>query len=269
MKKVLAALIMGISLSSCFSPGVYVQKSTNTPAFEGENEFKVSTTSTFRELNMAYTPVNHLGIIANGIYRSSDGDEVTFSDKAYPLNQKYYLGELGLGYYTNWNDNKFFFETYGGVGFGKTQYQKANYYVFPIGKISDIENYESRITQFFVTPAVGYRIPFADKCKAIFILSTNLNGVQFSDYSPVFKALQANSTYYFLSPALTSRLQFSYFELQMQLVSYNQLNKDVVPTYNPLLFSYDKEFCSKNNWGFTLGVSINLNKLIQTYCKGK
>jgi hypothetical protein len=272
IKRIIISLIMVISLSSCFSPGVYVQKSTNTPAFEGKNEFKLSTTTILNELSIAYTPVNHLGIIANGISRNSEDAEIIFNDQTFSQNQKYRLGEVGLGYYTNWNNNKFFFETYGGIGFGKTQYQKADYDIycnFPSIELSGIENYKSRFTQYFVTPAGGYRVFFADKFKAVFILSSNLNSIKFRNGSQAIGVPRANSMYYFLSPGFTSRVQFLFFELQMQIVNHIQLNNDVISTYNPVFFFYDKEFYSKNNWGFTLGISVNLNQLTQTWRKGK
>lgn len=141
LKLFIFALI--IIISSC-SP-IYVPTSINTPLFEeaGEVQFSGYTGTHQLQARIAYTPVNHIGLMFNTAFNNHRYLDWFYNDKST-------FFELGIGYYSKLSEN-FVFETYGGYGKGTMQY--SDYY-------DQIDIYD--VQKIFLTPAVGFVSEYLD-----------------------------------------------------------------------------------------------------------
>lgn len=141
LKLFIFALI--IIISSC-SP-IYVPTSINTPLFEeaGEVQFSGYTGTHQLQARIAYTPVNHIGLMFNTAFNNHRYLDWFYNDKST-------FFELGIGYYSKLSEN-FVFETYGGYGKGTMQY--SDYY-------DQIEIYD--VQKIFLAPAVGFVSEYLD-----------------------------------------------------------------------------------------------------------
>lgn len=145
--------LLVILLSSCRS-NEYIAPAVNAPIFTGKGQFEGSFligTNGF-DLQLAYAPIYHLGIIASGSFKDSESpDDDTF--------QKRKSGEFGLGYFKKIKE-KFAFEVYGGYGFGSMEgyYNKSVSIdlniINPTFHSEDYDKAEYR--KYFIQPLFGY-----------------------------------------------------------------------------------------------------------------
>lgn len=138
-------LIFFLILFTLSCSPIYVPTSINTPLFEeaGEIQFSGYTGTHQLQARVAYSPVNHIGLMFNTAFNNQRNLDWFYNDKS-----SFY--ELGLGYYKK-IDNNFVFETYAGLGRGKMQYSDFN---------NKIEKYE--IQKFFLIPTFGFVSEYLD-----------------------------------------------------------------------------------------------------------
>ena len=144
---------LAILLSSCTSYE-YIAPAVNAPIFTGKGQFEGSFLigSNGFSLQLAYAPVNHLGIIASGSFKDSESpDDDTF--------QKRKSGEFGLGYFLKIKE-KFVFEVYGGYGLGSMEgyYNKSVSIDLNIIKPTfHTEDYDkAEYNKYFIQPLFGF-----------------------------------------------------------------------------------------------------------------
>jgi hypothetical protein len=132
-----------ICLESCHTH-TFLPQTQNVPLFTKDSQLQVSSALTYRsaELQLAYSPLNHLGVIANGF-----------------LGNYSRMGELGVGAYYSY-DNKFITEMYGGYGSGYNQAKiKKESFGFNSLTQNGYYNYDINLKTnwFFIQPDVGIR----------------------------------------------------------------------------------------------------------------
>lgn len=137
-----------IPILFCYScASVYVPNSRNMPAIDKAGEVTVSAKggSTGFEGQLAFSPINRLGIMANGLYKNSATSE---DDEDY---QKHEFLEFGAGYYepiSHWG----VFELYGGYGKGKGAAQDE--YIF---FTTNTDYAEGKYERYFVQPGFALK----------------------------------------------------------------------------------------------------------------
>lgn len=98
---------MAIILSSCATV-LYTANQPNVPLFNDNNKQQIKAEASFGtagiESKLAYSPLNHLGIIFNGSFLTNN-------------ERKQYFREIGIGGYGKMN-KYFVYEVYGGYGYG-------------------------------------------------------------------------------------------------------------------------------------------------------
>jgi hypothetical protein len=102
---------VSISLSVIFSSCqtvLYTANQPNVPLFNGDNKQQIKAEGTYGtagiETKIAYSPINHLGIIVNGSFLTAN-------------QKKQYFREIGIGGYGKL-DKSIVYELYGGYGYG-------------------------------------------------------------------------------------------------------------------------------------------------------
>jgi len=115
-RNLLGFLIIFILCTSCGNI-YYFPNMVNSPLFVKKGEFKATVASGYKETSgynamLAYTPINHFGIIAN----------VAMNNCPQP---RYYSYNLGCGFYDK-HPVGFNYEFYLGGGQGKTNYEGSN-----------------------------------------------------------------------------------------------------------------------------------------------
>ncbi len=103
----LVTFTFAIIFSSCETI-LYTANQPNVPLFNDNNKHQIKAEGTFGtagfETRLAYSPVNHLGIIFNGSF-------LTYNQR------KQYFREIGIGGYGKMNKTVVY-EVYGGYGYG-------------------------------------------------------------------------------------------------------------------------------------------------------
>ena len=103
----LISLALTIILSSCETV-LYTANQPNVPLFIDNNKQQIKVEAAYGtagvETKLAYSPINHLGIIASGSFLNND-------------KRKQFFREIGIGGYGKL-DKTFIYEIYGGYGFG-------------------------------------------------------------------------------------------------------------------------------------------------------
>ena len=98
---------MSVFVFSSCETVLYTTNQPNVPLFSDENKQQIKVEAAYGsagiETKLAYSPVNHLGIIASGSFLTND-------------KRKQYLREIGIGGYGKL-DKTFTYEIYGGYGF--------------------------------------------------------------------------------------------------------------------------------------------------------
>ena len=140
------ALVLYCSLltlfTSCFTPA-HVPHTQNVPLFTDKEQLKINVAANTRSLDVqgAYSPVNHLGVMAN-----------------LQLNHFKIMPEIAVGGFYCFDDT-YMVELYGGFGASRLKYSKEH---DPDPEdFNDIKEQkyvaDIRSTQLFIQPNVGFR----------------------------------------------------------------------------------------------------------------
>jgi hypothetical protein len=142
---------------------LYIPTSHNTPMFTGKNEFQASA-GMYSGLNAqaAYSFTDHFAVAANYLY-------ARYNKETDGRTQK--VGELALGYYTNFDSN-WCAEIFTGFGLGKGHAYDSLYYTF-----TTYDPYEANGKYFkiFVQPSIGM-----NKGNALWNFSVKLTYLNFT-----------------------------------------------------------------------------------------
>lgn len=212
MKKIILIAILSSSMviSSC-THYYYAPNGTNVPMFRERGEARLNIgANTADEINgtevqAAYTPVNHFGLMLNyiNVHGGDAGDQ--------PVNfGKGHQAEGGAGYYLPMN--KAVFELYAGFGGGNVYNKYDSFYTSSVN-----------FSKFFLQPAIGYTTDYFD---AIFsmrlaVLSTSLKQTDYplnngSDNAGDLVYLSTNRKFLLYEPGITLRAGWKFIKVQTQ-----------------------------------------------------
>ncbi|CAN5488626.1 hypothetical protein BH10BAC1_BH10BAC1_05150 [soil metagenome] len=138
--------------SGCYTTS-FLPQTHNVPLFTGEKQIRITPTHSIRaaELQLAYAPINHLGIIAN--------------IQATP---RYYMPEIGVGAFYS-TKNILVTEVYLGFGTGKLK-DSLSYYDRLLSSSDKFLGIDITTYKFFLQPNLGVRfsekidLSFSAKC---------------------------------------------------------------------------------------------------------
>lgn len=130
-------------IQSCVT--AYVPNRVNTPLFTEKGEIKIDAAlgTNGADIQAAYSPVKHLGIIASGNFSIQSYDTATSF-------HKHSYGEIGMGYYNKLNNN-LVMEIYGGYGMGNSDTEWSSIW---LGKVNIID-VKDDFSKFFIQPAIA------------------------------------------------------------------------------------------------------------------
>ncbi len=202
----------------------YVPSKANTPLLSKANEFQAKATVgvSGADLQAAYSPIKHFGIMLNGNLSSREGTLKTEYHK-----HQYIEG--GIGYYYPFNV-KYRFEIFGVYGIGEIEgYNSKSHYISGFSDINKI----------FIQPAIGmvnpgYEIGFSGRFGVLNITNPSPDIIGSGNYYPV------------VEPALTVKMGV-------------QLIKPVIQMgYSFVLINKDNAFFSRKPFYITVGVHFKI-----------
>ncbi|MCD4665880.1 MAG: hypothetical protein K8R68_11475 [Bacteroidales bacterium] len=241
MQCILKYLIICISLfsllTSCTSYE-YFASSVNAPIFTDKGQFEGSilTGTNGIDLQLAYAPVNHFGIITTGSY----------SDRKNRNNydfHKHKYGEIGLGYFKKIKE-KFVFEVYGGYGFGDME---GNYHYDNTLFGINIDDYDkAEYSKYFIQPLFG------------------MSGKVFEGgFTPRFSGinmtmLEQNETQFivFFEPVFVAKVGYKYIKFISEIGFCLPLGIEYTKDGYPLIFSGQTSF-EYSPLIFCLGINMS------------
>jgi hypothetical protein len=198
---IIGVLLLG--LSGCRI--AYVPNMHNVPLFQEEKEFRGTITPS--NFQVAYAPLRHLGIIANGQYYTFKEGR---NDNEYRTVLTLLEGGAGA-YFPVENTNTLVLEAYGGGGIGGVTIRNLNY---------SSANYRANTIRFFLQPAIGYTHEIVDvafSTRLNFLLFSSVDTVKFNEAGiSSYEVPETGSSYAFIEPAFTLRLGYRYVKLSMQ-----------------------------------------------------
>ncbi|TKT92003.1 hypothetical protein [Dyadobacter frigoris] len=144
--KIITTLIGCATLMLCScSPYYYAPNKGNIPNMREKNDvridagFSVGLVSAGADLQFAYAPIDHLGVMVNGAFSKTQNYSKNNDTESQYL-------EAGLGYFTKFEDNrKWLFEVYGGGG-------KGNYSIW----YNDYQTSKIDMNKYFIQPSLSY-----------------------------------------------------------------------------------------------------------------
>ncbi|MCW3071026.1 MAG: hypothetical protein JWO44_916 [Bacteroidetes bacterium] len=201
--------IVAAGLFSSCSTNMYVPNTVNAPLLKEKGEIKASLDESNLQLAVAVT--DHVGIIANGFYKTYEGKEY--------YSHSGHMGELGFGYFSPLKNN-LVFETYVGGGMGSVS-KKVTYTNSDNAEITN--SFSAKGARAFIQPGIGYSNKYFDAAftpRFTFVKYTRFSSTGFGedelsgDYLDKGRIL--NGFYTFAEPAFTVRLGYKYLKLQGQ-----------------------------------------------------
>ncbi len=255
MKKLYLVAVPVLLLASSCSRYYYQPNAVNAPMFTNGNQFHIagSGSSSDYEVNgdggkskkfdlqLAYSPIKHLGVIGNYSTWSFRPDVIDFS-KAH-VDADAHLAELGIGGYLTSGQgfSKFVSDLYVGGGAGSIK--------------SDVNMDVRRI---FIQPGIGFRHPIVEVG-----LNMRISNVKFSNLDDNGRGVgylegrnlidvQRNrniteGSHWFWEPAITTRIGYKFIKAQFQWAFANEI------THVP--WNYDGS-------RFTVGLHLNVEDII-------
>lgn len=212
MKKIVSlfAVAVGIAALSSCSTTMYTTNAVNAPLLKERGEIKINVTQ--NDLQAAVAVTDHIGIMANGYYQNYKSDNNYRHDGG--------MGELGIGYLLNSDDNNLVMETYVGGGLGKVHKQEQ--FNGP-GNSTYMANFNVNAAKGFVQSNLGYRSKYFDVAltpKFSFVKYSNFTQNNYSDDQLKDDYLNNNRLtdplFVFAEPAITVRGGYKFIKIQAQ-----------------------------------------------------
>ncbi len=256
MKKLyLLAIPAIIAMSSC-SRYYYQPNAVNTPLFTDGNQLHLSgagsissmedngnrSRSSYFDINAAYSPIKHLGVIGNYTTWAFRPENIDFSKAEVDADAHFF--DLGVGGYvvSGQGKSKFVSEVYAGGGSGSIK--------------SDV-NMDAR--RIFIQPGIGFRHPVVEVGLAMRLsnmkfsnLNDNGRGVSYLEQQRLIDAKRnlriTDGSYWFWEPAVTCRIGYKFMKAQFQWSFANAIS------YVPWHY---------NGSHFTIGLHTNLEDILE------
>lgn len=230
IKQLLFSLIIIALLNSCSS--LYIPNSINAPLLTSKNEATITVNTGMNgwDLQAAYSPLSHLGLMIN-----TSGSPILSKTNGYH-GHKY--AEGGLGFTTSFG-SKGVLELYSGAGLGNSESQSK----VTVNGNSSTEKVQGMVTRYFVQPSIGVKNDNAE-----FAFSTR--GV----YAEFYNVRYGNSTDLnyrygtYFEMAFTMRKQMGNLMFQSQIGASLPLSPETTKIkYRPLLMSFGLTWRIGNN----------------------
>jgi hypothetical protein len=131
-------------IQSCAT--AYIPNKVNSPMFTDKGEAKIDLTWGMNgaDVQIAYTPIKHLGIMTNGCFSTQTRDTSTTNF------HKHAYGEIGVGWY-NKISSKAVIEVYGGYGRGSSDTDWSIEEWTAVNNVKIVDNF----TKYFIQPSIG------------------------------------------------------------------------------------------------------------------
>jgi hypothetical protein len=249
---------------------MYFPDRVNTPGFRHGGEAKLSISvkpqsdevhpdslgqsgSISPALDLAYSPITHLGIIAS--YRSVNSRYIDedFSSSHTSLYNNDVMGgmfkgkrfELGAGYYMQ-VANRGFFEVYGGYGQGDISRR---------GRYNTQFNFSSKYHRFFLQPAIGFRTNNVSLSGGIRFAMNKYYSFSAADTSLSYDIVQGDVNgevtkinFTLLEPFVNFEVGYRFIKFNVQVGASTPLSKATVSGVFPgyvhvgFVFHYDEHY---------------------------
>jgi hypothetical protein len=170
---------------------------------------QVKITGTQSDVQTAFAVGDHLGIMANGFFKSYNGDN--------NYQHRGGLLELGAGYYNAYNSHVVF-EAYGGGGMGRVYKQE----MMNSGNNSQfLGSFTGNGSRIFLQPSIGFTSSFFDVALAnrlSFVKYHRFSSTNYSTEELVKNDLDnvTDPLYVFVEPAVTARVGYKFIKVQAQ-----------------------------------------------------
>lgn len=206
-----------ILFSGCST--VYVPNMVNMPLLREQGQVNASF-SVAQDLQFAYAPTPHLGLMVNGFYKKetnilNDGPEAS--------NGWGHLIEFGAGYYNPFHD-LLSAEGFGGIGLGSVTSQN-------IDTSGNERTWTARGLKMFIQPNLGLSSRFIDAGVAGRFAMVKFSNIRTRNYTQ--DQLEAEGlagldrpAFFFFEPALTVRFGYQWFKVFAQWGTSLKLNPD-------------------------------------------
>lgn len=200
-------LILVLAFTSC-AP-VYVPNAINTPLFTEQHDASLQGSFGFNgyDVQAAYSPLKHFGIMANtGFYAVNDDSHSFF--------------EGGIGYYGDFETNGRY-EVYGGFGNGST--------ILNNNILAD--RVSANYNRIFIQPAIGakmnvFEASFAPRISYVHLYDLRLDNITNTPTEALF-----------IEPVVTAKVGYKYGKFFVQFGASLHTN-DVLSIYSqPLIFN--------------------------------
>ncbi|MCW3101681.1 MAG: hypothetical protein JWO09_121 [Bacteroidetes bacterium] len=201
--------IAAAALFSSCSTNLYVPNTVNAPLLQEKGEIKANFDET--DLQVAVAVTDHVGVMANGYYRTYEGKEYFVHEGR--------MGELGLGYFTPLK-NHLVFETYIGGGMGSVN-KKVTYTNYDNAEVTN--SFYAKGARAFIQPGIGYSNKYFDAAFTPRVSVVKYSRFTYSGFGEeelardyLDKGRLLDGYYTFAEPAFTVRLGYKYLKLQAQ-----------------------------------------------------
>ena len=191
---------------------------------KGEVQIALNRASSGFDPQAAVAVSDHIGIMANGSFKSTDSD--TTDDF-----HKHNFGEIGVGYYTKFQ-RLGRFEVFGGYGFGKVNVKTTwNVLGNTNSNIADVVYH-----RVFIQPSFGVTTNFFDMSFTPRIVLVHMKPAQY-----IYKTI----TRPFIEPVVTIKLGYKYFfftsQFGVSLPMFNQSDQEWFE-WTPVILSVGIQF---------------------------
>jgi hypothetical protein len=182
---------------------------------------------------------DHIGIMGNYNHYSGRDESGTWSGDEYYSHFKSNMGEFGLGYYTTF-DNKFVFESYGGIGGSRVNNEFERW---------DGDGSSSvGTTSFFIQPSIGYykkhvRLAFSTRFRLLNFRDVTYQTGQGSDPVESIDYMENMPAQGFFEPAFTFRAGGEKVKFQTQVGFSIIMSHSYDIEYDPMNFNVGIVFC--------------------------
>ncbi len=242
--KLLLFSTLSFSISSCITH--YIPPPVNNPMLSSESEIQVSasasmgTVTGMTNFNLAYSPIQHLGL---GFTYNSYSADLSTSTNGSSRTDKLYKGrynELLAGYYRGFAKHGLL-ELYTGMGIGSTDYNYVNYLN------TNGSDGESKLSHYriFLMPAVGFKFKNFQISYGLKLSHLNYYKIGTSNINNSFLLDEINdlglSPFLFLDNAITTKFGSKNLQAFIQLSTTTQVTGNFV-TYDPTRLTLGLQF---------------------------
>jgi hypothetical protein len=217
--QILVLIVLIAVFSSCTTT-LYTSNTVNTPLLKQQGEVQISATP--NDLQTAFAVTDHVGIMANGFYRTYKKDNYQHTGQ---------LFEVGVGKYHPRIFDLLIFETYTGVGLGKVYKQQE---FAQQDNSTQIGSFSANGAKIFFQPSIGVGSKFIDVAltpRFSLVKYTNFSSTNYPDANLqddyLYDDELTRGAYLLADPALTVRAGYKFIKLQFQYGQTLNLGKRI------------------------------------------